>query len=306
MYSGQETLHVGRSSFRGLILNTYKDIIAHHFFHTHMGTLVTSFVVLSFIGLIALLWRMPNRTSAVCVRAVVDYVAYCVTLPEPGHGGRYQPFVLLLFAPLMAIGLMSFLRISLLWTRHSRIANLLAWGSFLFFAVVTGMTLPRWKSALHDSIADISSTHIKLANWINQNYPPETPMAVFDIGAVGYYGHINVVDLGGLVDHNYLPYLVHRRVADYLHERNVQYIILPHTGSDTHFADLLNLRQNPSLRLVPIHTEGADPALWRNGFDYTGNAFREQTLYAIEWIPPSQQDTTNQSKPPEILVATAK
>jgi len=117
-------------------------------------------------------------------------------------------------------------------------------------------------------------------------------MAVFDIGAIGYYAHIRLVDLGGLVDRNYLPYLVQRRVPDYLRERAIQYVILPHTDADTHFGDLLNLLHNPTVRLVPIHTEGADRVVWQNGFAYTGNAFLQQTLYRIEWIPWSEQNRT--------------
>jgi hypothetical protein len=284
MYSGSDHLHVGRSSFRGLILNTYKDILAHHFFHTHTGWLVIAFVALAFVGLFVLLAKFPSRTSVVCAWAVADYVAYCVTLPEPGHGGRYQPFVLLLFAPLMAIGLMSLLRKAAVGTGAARAEYALAWASVLVVAAITASTLPRWRSALHDSIATISSTHIKMAEWINQNYPAGTPMAAFDIGAIGYYAHIRVIDLGGLVDRNYLPYLVQRRVPGYLKERGVQYVILPHTGADTHFGDLLNLEHNPALHLTPLHTETADPVTWKNGFDYTGNAHQQQTLYRIDWV----------------------
>jgi len=305
MYSGQETLHVGRSSFRGLILNTYKDIVAHHFFHIHTGWVAASFVLLSFIGLFALLLRMPSRLSVVCAWAVLDYVAYCVTLPEPGHGGRYQPFVLLLFPPLMAIGVMALVRLALARTRKPLFANFLAWGSLFVFAFVTGLTLPRWKSALHDSIATINSTHVKLARWINQKCPPGTPVAVFDIGAIGYYAHIHLIDLGGLVDRNYLPYLVHRRVPDYLAERGIEYVVLPHTGTDTHFGDLLNLLHNPALRLVPIHTVGADPVQWQNGFAYTGNAHRQQTLYRIEWIPSAEQNLATTERDTRIAAAAA-
>jgi len=303
MYSGQETLHVGRSSFRGLILNTYKDILAHHFFHTDTGWVVTCFVLLSFIGLFALLLRMRSRLSAVCAWAVLDYVAYCVTLPEPGHGGRYQPFVLLLFPPLMAIGVMALGRLALTGARKPLFADVLAWGSLFVFAIITGLTLPRWKSALHDSIVTINSTHVKLAHWINQNYPPGTPIAVFDIGAIGYYAHIHLIDLGGLVDRNYLPYLVQRHVPDYLAERGIQYVILPHTGTDTHFGDLLNLLHNPALRLIPIHTVGADPVLWQNGFAYTGNAHRQQTLYKIEWIPAAEQNPAATERDTRIAAA---
>lgn len=303
MYSGQETLHVGRSSFRGLILNTYKDIIAHHFFHTHTGWAVTCFVILSFVGLTALLLKFPSRISAVCTWAVLDYVVYCVTLPEPGHGGRYQPFVLLLFPPLMAIGVMTLGRIVLTGIRKPILVDVLAWSSLLLFALITSLTLPRWKSALHDSIADINSTHVKLAQWINQNYPAGTTMAAFDIGAIGYYAQVRLVDLGGLVDRNYLPYLFQRRVPDYLFQRDIQYVILPHTGADTHFGDLLNLLHNPALRLIPIYTVGADPDIWQNGFAYTGNAHRQQTLYRIEWIAPAQQSTAATERDTRIAAA---
>ena len=289
MYSGSDKLHVGRSSFRGLILNTYKDVIAHNFFHTHTGWLVTTFVVLAFYGLFVLLRRFPNRTAVLCLWATLDYVAYCVTLPEPGHGGRYQPFVLLLFPPLMAIALIDLSRRVARRIAAPRAAIALQFVSLGMIAVLTAATLPRWESALHDSTAVIDTTHEKLALWINGSYPPHTRMAVFDIGAIGYFAHIDMIDLGGLVDRNYLPYLVGGRVPDYLRGRGVEYVILPHTGSDTHFGDLLHLLHNPALRLVPIHTVAADPTVWANGFAYTGNAFQEQTLYRIVPVPPSEQ-----------------
>jgi hypothetical protein len=290
MYSGTDHLHVGRSSFRGLILNTSRQVIAHHFFHTHSLLIVLSGVTLSIIGLVVVVQRFPNRTAVVCLWAVLDYVAYCVTLPEPGHGGRYQPFVLLLFPPLMAIGLMYLLRAAATRTTARRASDALAWSALLAIGAVTAATLPRWKAVLHDGVADINSTHVKLAEWINQNYPAGTTMAVFDIGAIGYYAHIRVLDLGGLVDRNYLPYLVQHRVPDYLAERGVEYVILPHTGMETHFGDLLNLLHNPAVRLIPIHTEGGDPVMWKDAFDYTGNAFRQQTLYRIEQVPGSEQN----------------
>ena len=289
LYFGTDKLHVGRSTFRGLILDTAKQVIAHHFFHTHSLVVLVPAAVLAVLGLVVLVKRFPNRTAVVCLWAVLDYCAYCVTLPEPGHGGRYQPFVLLLFAPLIAIGLMSLLSAATAWTGRRQLRQALSWASLALVAGVTSLTLPRWESALHDSIAEINSTHVRLAQWINQNYPANTPMAVFDIGAIGYYGHIQVVDLGGLVDRNYLPYLFQRRVPEYLQERGIRYVILPHTGTNTQFGDLLHLLHNPAVRLVPIHTEGGDEATWQNGFAYTGNAHRQQTLYRIEQVEPAQQ-----------------
>jgi hypothetical protein len=190
----------------------------------------------------------------------------------------------------MAIGLMYLLRAAAAWSTAIRERDALAWSALLAIGAVTAATLPRWKAVLHDGVADINSTHVKFAEWINQNYPAGTTMAVFDIGAIGYYAHIRVLDLGGLVDRNYLPYLVQHRVPDYLAERGVEYVILPHTGMETHFGDLLNLLHNPAVRLIPIHTEGGDPVMWKDAFDYTGNAFRQQTLYRIEQVPGSEQN----------------
>ena len=227
------------------------DILAHNFFHTHTGWLVTGLVALAFYGVFVLLRRFPNRTAMLCLWATLDYVAYCVTLPEPGHGGRYQPFVLLLFPPLMAIALLDLSRRVVRRMAAPRVGIALQWASVGLIAVLTAATLPRWEAVLRDGTTVIDTTHEKLALWIRDNYPPDTRMAVFDIGAIGYFANIHVVDLGGLVDRNYLPYLISGRVPDYLHERGVEYVILPHTGSETHFGDLLHLLHNPALRLVP-------------------------------------------------------
>jgi hypothetical protein len=163
------------------------------------------------------------------------------------------------------------------------------WASIGAIAVITAATLPRWEVALRDSITDINTTHKRLAFWINDHYPPKTKMAVFDIGAIGYFAKIDLIDLGGLVDRNYLPYLINGHVPDYLNERGVDYVILPHTSTETHFGDLLHLLHNPAIRLIPIHTEAADYTIWNSGFKYTGNAFQEQTLYRIVPVPPSEQ-----------------
>jgi hypothetical protein len=306
LYSGTDKLHVGRSSFRGLILDTSKQIIAHHFFHTHSLVILIPAGILAIVGLVVLMRRLPDRTSVVCLWAVVDYCAYCVTLPVPGHGGRYQPFVLLLFPPLMAVGLVYLVRGAVAWTTAPRMQQSLSWISVAIVAGVTSLTLPRWEKALRDSTADINATHVKLAEWINKNYAPGTTMAVFDIGAIGYYAHIQVVDMGGLVDRNYLPYLVQRRVPEYLNEHGIRYVILPHTGRDTSFGDLLHLLHNPSVRLVPIHTEGGAEVPWKNGFEYTGNAHRQQTLYRIEQVPPAEQNPTETDRNTRIAAAATE
>jgi hypothetical protein len=286
MYWGTATLHVGRSSFRSLMLDTYKDVIARYFLHVGPGKIAIAAVVLAIVGLVVVIRRVRTRTAVLCLWAVLDYTAYCVTLPEPGHGGRYQPYVLLLFPGLMAIGAIGLWRgLIALAARRVSWATCAEYGLVVAAAVVTAMSLSPWKSVMHDGTAHINATHRQMAAWLNEHYAPDTKIGAFDIGAIGYFANVQLVDLGGLVDRNYLPYLVSGRVPDYLRERNVNYVILPQNGGESHFGDLLHLMHNPRITLIPIHTvENQNAKTWKNGFDYTGNAYRMQTLYRIVYL----------------------
>jgi hypothetical protein len=166
-------------------------------------------------------------------------------------------------------------------------------------AALTAVTLPRWSVALGDSIYNIDNCHLKMAEYLNDHYPAGTKMGVFDIGAIGYFSHIDLIDLGGLVDRNYLPYLLSGRVPQYLQEKGANYIILAHngpegdvdgTGSPTRFGDALHFFHNPALRLEEVHTEGIDYPTWHSSYLYTQHAYRYQTLYRIVRLNPGGTD----------------
>jgi hypothetical protein len=161
--------------------------------------------------------------------------------------------------------------------------------------VLTAVTLPRWSVGLRDSIYNIDNCHLKMAEYLNDHYPPGTKVGVFDIGTIGYFSHIDLIDLGGLVDRNYLPYLLSGRVPQYLEERGVDYVVLAHngpegdydgTGNPTRFGDALRFFHNPALKLEEIHTEGIDYPTWYSSYLYTQHAYRLQTLYRIVYLDP--------------------
>jgi hypothetical protein len=296
LFSNTDKLHVGRSTVRGLTMETYAKVIQHNYFHTtHAWALIG--VALAFYGCFVLLRRFPSRTAVLMLWAILHYASYCFTLPATGHGGRYQPFVLVLFPGLMAIALFHLARLTAKvvtpreqsWVGPVQVATLAAFG------VLTAVTLPRWQVALRDSIYNIDNCHLKMAEFLNEHYPPGTKMGVFDIGTIGYFSHIGLVDLGGLVDRNYLPYLISGRVPQYLEERDVHYVILAHngpqgdydgTGSPTRFAVQLRFLNNPAVRLNEIHTEGIDYSTWYSSYLYTQHAYQYQTLYRITYLHP--------------------
>jgi hypothetical protein len=296
LFSNTDKLHVGRSTVRGLTMETYAKVIQHSYFHTtHAWALIG--VALAFYGSFVLLRRFPSRMALLVLWAILHYASYCFTLPATGHGGRYQPFVLVMFPGLMAIAVFHLLGLAARlaaggerrWLRPARVAVLAAIG------VLTAVTLPRWEVALRDSIYNIDNCHLKMAEYLNAHYPPGTKMGVFDIGTIGYFSHIDLVDLGGLVDHNYLPYLISGRVPQYLEERGVNYVILAHngphgytdgTGEPTRFAVQLRFLNNPAVRLDEIHSEGIDYPTWYSSYLYTQHAYQYQTLYRITYLHP--------------------
>jgi hypothetical protein len=307
LFNGTDKLHVGRSTVRALTIETYQKVIQHNFFHTTRGWAMI-FVVLTFYGCFVLLRRFPKRTAVLVLWAILHYASYCVTLPATGHGGRYQPFVLLLFPALLAIALFDLIALAFLLFRSRGSALLRPMQAFALVAVaaLTAVTLPRWSVALGDSIYNIDNCHLKMAEYLNANYPPGTKMGVFDIGAIGYFSHIDLIDLGGLVDRNYLPYLLSGRVPQYLQEKGVNYVILAHngpegdvdgTGSPTRFGDALHFFHNPALRLEEVHTEGIDYPTWHSSYLYTQHAYRYQTLYRIVRLDPGGTDAPAPSAP---------
>lgn len=288
LYTGSDRLHFGRASLRALTGDTYKRIISHHFFNS-TGWWVAVFVVLAFYGVFVLLRRFPNRTSMLCFSAVVQYACYCVMLPAAGHGGRYQPFVLLLFPSVMAIALIDIVTRGIRIVSSQKTGIGLQWAAMLLISAMTAATLPRWEVALRDNVFDMNASRRKLAYWINDHYPPGTKMAVSEIGAIGYFAHIDLLDLGGLVDQHFLPYLMSGRVPEYLDARDVKYVVLSHMDGDPKFGEMFHLSQNPAIRLVPLDTEGIDGERWLSSNQYTQNGYPFQTLYRIDHVPLREQ-----------------
>jgi hypothetical protein len=307
LFSGTDKLHVGRSTVRGLTMETYQKVIQHNFFHTTSSWAMVG-VVLAFYGCFVLLRRFPNRSAILVLWAILHYASYCFTLPATGHGGRYQPFVLVLFPSLIAIAIFDLLAIvsGVLLPRARAILSSAQAVVLVSIVALTALTLPRWNAALRDSIYNIDHCHLKMAEYLNEHYPPGTKMGVFDIGTIGYFSHIDLIDLGGLVDRHYLPYLLSGRVPQYLEEKGASYVILAHngsegnddgTGSPTRFGDALHLFNNPNLRMEEIHTEGIDYPMWYSSYLYTQHAYRYQTLYRILRLDPDGRPAALPSLP---------
>jgi hypothetical protein len=96
-------------------------------------------------------------------------------------------------------------------------------------------------------VAVIESEMVATAKWVSVNVPPGALVAAHDIGALGYFGKHELVDLAGLISPEVIPFLRdENQISTYMTERGVSYLVA--------FPDWY-----PTLtsRLVPVFTTGA-------------------------------------------------
>jgi hypothetical protein len=60
--------------------------------------------------------------------------------------------------------------------------------------------------ARNGGIVSIREVYIYIGKWLSVNTPPDATIAIFDIGAVGYYSNRKIIDLAGLINPDALKY----------------------------------------------------------------------------------------------------
>jgi hypothetical protein len=75
-------------------------------------------------------------------------------------------------------------------------------------------------------VAFIDSEMVKVAHWINQNTLEEDLIAAHDIGAIGYFGDRNLLDLAGLISPEMIPFIRDEdQIAKYLDFQGADYLV---------------------------------------------------------------------------------
>ena len=136
----------------------------------------------------------------------------------------------------------------------------------LSVAVVLVIFWGRGAVAYAQDVAVINTEMVDTAKWVAVNIPPDKLVAAHDIGAMGYFGDHDLVDLAGLVSPEVIPFLRDEtQLAAYLNERGVSYLVT--------FPDWYpHLTSNLSM----VFTTGAPYSL----------AFGEQNMAVYRWPAP--------------------
>jgi len=148
---------------------------------------------------------------------------YVWRLPVTYQHGRYvmpaMPiFIMLGFAGAMAV--INKLRTGKFWERIAGtvwlLSALLILGIFWF----QGMT------AYQEDVAIIQEEMVNPSMWISENTGSDALIAAHDIGALGYFGQREIIDLAGLISPEVIPMIRNEKeLASYLQARNVDYLM---------------------------------------------------------------------------------
>ncbi len=81
--------------------------------------------------------------------------------------------------------------------------------------------------AYSQDVAIIETEMVATAKWIQQNTPTASLIAAHDIGAIGYFGNRDLIDLAGLVTPEVIPFMRDQsKLSSYLSQNEVDYLVV--------------------------------------------------------------------------------
>jgi hypothetical protein len=184
--------------------------------------------VLLLPGFVWVLWRSFFEKKWVAQSAGLWWLGYtliyAMRLPVDYQHGRYLMPAMPVF---FVLGMMGTCDIWLKYLRDKRIllvfkqvwviAMILVLGAFLVLGAMQAYAL---------DVAIINTEMVTTAKWIADNTPDDALIAAHDIGALGFYGERNVLDLAGLISPNVIPFIRdEHQLAKHLDEEGVDYLM---------------------------------------------------------------------------------
>ena len=127
---------------------------------------------------------------------------YAAWLPLDMQHGRYVIPALPALITAGVIGTLEWVRAS----RRTLIGRVIGAGVSISTAIVfIAFALSLGRDAYTRDVAIIDGDMVMAAAWVAENIPPETLIAIHDIGAVGYFAPRPMLDIGGLISPQVIP-----------------------------------------------------------------------------------------------------
>lgn len=245
-------------------------------------------VGIGLIGLLADTVRQPLRFLGMTMLVswvLLHILAYLFLAPLASW--RHQAPTLILLPVLAMNGWVFFSH--WIWPQFRRLVIIL--GGLLIMLCLVPKTVI-YREVFAWNVTHINRVHVQAGNWISSHLPEDAVVAAFDIGAVKYFGNRNTLDLGGLIDINFVRnHLYPGKVLDYLHENKATHLAMPEPmPGQTDLKVRLGFYQEEQANKVHLHpliTFEIEPYIRPpfNSLPYQFYpAYLRVTIYEIQWL----------------------
>jgi hypothetical protein len=220
---------------------------------------------------------------------------YAILMPLRGHGGRYQAVNFLLVGLFLVAGVEMWKSVARFWLRLRKYALKI----IIIIIYLTGAFI--WADIYADSVKLVNDVHRSSGEWMRDNLPPGTVIAVFDVGAIKYFSGLPVVDIAGLTDNEALKYVLAGNILPYMKEHNAEYFAIveeyPPKGKfssneyplyESNIYDKLGLRREvgKSIDLIPVKRFSVPMELWWRPWVTVRTHSPIIMVYRIVWLHP--------------------
>lgn len=218
-----------------------------------------------------------------CVGFAAFHAAvFAIVLPVPGHGGRYQPLVPVLFVLFAVLGTFDLARaIASRAPPELGLTRMLPFAGLAMWLACLGNAFWEWRLANRDAVTHIEKAEMAAGRAVAA-LPSDAVVASFDVGAIGWVSRRKLLDLGALTTPKVMDALEHDAVVDLLRREGVTHLVLP-AGEQADFPDLSNfgfrlrLTSHPEIALTTLSEHFSDHDTWIRGVWYVQNAtFRQR------------------------------
>ena len=184
--------------------------------------------VLLLPGFLWAIWQSVVKKNWVIQAAILWWLGYtliyAMRLPVDYQHGRY-------LIPAMPVYLIAgFWGLTGFWQAHfgkTRVLLLMrkAWVLSISLVLVAFYFIGAFQAYALD-VAIINTEMVEMAEWIAENTEPEAVIAAHDIGALGFFGERNVIDLAGLISPDVIPFIRDEwQLADYMNGQGAAYLM---------------------------------------------------------------------------------
>ena len=150
------------------------------------------------------------------------FLLYALRLPVTYQHGRYVMPVIPALCLLGIAGMFELMDVisPRKWGRIVRPAWFLSAIVILFAFWILGL------QAYAMDVAVIESEMVNTAKWVAESTEPDALVAAHDIGALGYYGDRNLIDLAGLISPEVIPFIRDETALErYIDEQDAEYLV---------------------------------------------------------------------------------